>query len=147
MFPEDVQEYLENETLIEESTNTATFNGKSFLFDFKKGDFVYKNGSLVEVEGKEALKTWIEKIIRTESFKFNIYENVDYGISIDDLIGSTLPRGFIESELKRELTEAILRNPLVDDLTDWKFEKDGSKWTIAFTVETTEETFEMEVAT
>lgn len=146
MFPEDVEEYLTNEEILEENANATTFNGKSFLFDFEKGDFVYKNGNLVEVTGIVALKIWIEKLIRTEKFKFKIFEDVDYGVSISDLVGSTLPHGFIEAELKRELTEAILKNPMIEDLTNWKFEKDGGKWTIYFTVETADEAFGMEVA-
>ena len=47
--------------------------------------------------------------------------------------------------MTRELTEAILTNPFVDDLTEWKFEVDGSQWTVSFTVQTVEGAFEMEV--
>ena len=145
MFPEDISEYIENEVVINEST-TPTYTGKTFLYDFKKGDFIYKNGSPVEVDGIKALKIWIEKVIRTERFKFNIYEDVEYGIRIEDLIGSSLPKGFSESEMKRELTESILTNPYIEELINWSFKVDGSEWTIGFTVVSTLETFEMEVA-
>ncbi len=39
--------------------------GKSFLFDFKAGDFVVRDGKLVECDGMDAIKVWIEKILRT----------------------------------------------------------------------------------
>lgn len=145
MFPEDVAEYIENEELIANDTS-STFNGRAFLYDFKKGDFIYKNGAPIEVTGIKALEVWIEKVIRTERFRFKIYEEMEYGVSIEDLIGSMLPRGFIESELKRELTESILLNPFVEELTDWAFEIDGSEWRITFTVVTIDDAFVMEVA-
>lgn len=145
MFPEDVAEYIENEELTANDTST-TFNGRAFLYDFKKGDFIYKNGAPIEVTGMKALEVWIEKVIRTERFRFKIYEDIEYGVSIEDLIGSMLPRGFTESELKRELTESILLNPFVEELTDWAFDINGSEWRIAFTVVTIDDAFVMEVA-
>lgn len=144
MFPEDVGQYLvteENDAI----NRTPTYNGRSFLYDFKRGDFIYKNGAPIEVTGLKALEIWIEKVIRTERFRFNVHKDVNYGVTIEDLIGSLLPRGYIESEMTRELTESILENPLIDDLTNWNFEVDGSKWTISFTVQTVEGAFEMVV--
>lgn len=163
MFPDDVDDFLENEE--QEITNaSASFNGRTFLYDFEKGDFVYKNGALVEVVGVAALRIWIEKVIRTEKFKFNIYMNEDgstetnrYGVALEDLTGSSFPAGFIESEMRRELTEAIMVNTYIEELTDWSFVREGSKLVITFTVEVTEEfmnefnlvdsTFGMEVPT
>lgn len=144
MFPEDVSEYIENEQLINE-TIIPVFNGKSFLFDFETGDFIYLNKSPVEVSGIAALQIWIEKIIRTEKQRFRIYENTNYGVSIEDLIGHIHPIGFAESELKRELTESILLNPVVEELTDWIFVINGSEWKVSFTVVTIEDEFAMEL--
>ena len=145
MFPDDVEQFLVTEG--NEANNTApVYNGRSFLYDFKKGDFIYKNGTPIEVTGLKALEVWIEKVIRTERFRFNVHKGVNYGVTIEDLIGSLLPRGYIESEMTRELTESILENPLVDDLTNWNFEVEGSLWTISFTVHTVEGAFEMEVS-
>lgn len=145
MFPEDVAEYIENEEITTNDTS-STFNGRTFLYDFKIGDFIYKNGAPIEVVGIKALQVWIEKVIRTERFRFKIYEDIEYGVSIEDLFGSMLPKGFVESELKRELTESILLNPFVEEVTDWDFEIEGSEWKIAFTVISIEGAFEMEVA-
>lgn len=145
MFPDDIQSYIENEELKTDNT-ASTFTGRTFLYDFKKGDFIYKNGAPVVVEGIKAIQVWIEKIIRTERFQFQIYEGVDYGVTIEDLIGSNLPRGFVESEMIRELSESILKNPYIADLKDWSFAVEESVWTISFTVVTKEEAFEMEVA-
>lgn len=143
MFPDGLDEYLENEE--QEIANTSTiFNGRAFLYDFKKGDFIYKNGALIEVTGIKALRVWIEKIIRTEKFKFAIYQNKDdaadqYGVALEDLSGSSFPPGFIESEMRREITEALMKNTSIESLNDWSFLRDGSKLTITFTVEVTDE--------
>ncbi|MGE6513379.1 DUF2634 domain-containing protein [Lysinibacillus sphaericus] len=145
MFPDDISDYIKNEDYINDNTLPA-FTGKTFLYDFNKGDFIYKNGAPVEVDGIKAIQIWIEKVIRTERFKFNIYDGVDYGVTIEDLIGSNLPRGFIESEMKREFTESLLTNPYIEELINWSFKIDGSEWTISFTViTTTEEVLEMGV--
>lgn len=145
MFPADVQTYLTNEDMEISERDARTFNGTTFLYDFKKGDYVYRNGAPIIVEGQKALEIWIEKVIRTERFKFRIYDNVEYGVTIEDLIGSNLPYSFLDSEMKRELTESILKNPLIENLSEWKFEREGSLWTITFTVETMDGSFEMEV--
>lgn len=147
MFPELTEQQINQvEKQIEKEQNAATtFNGKSFLYDFKKGDFVRRNGKLVEVRGRDALKVWIEKVIRTHRFRFKIYKDVPYGVRIEDLIGTTLPRGFVQSELKRELTEAILINELIESLTEWEIEHECDRLTIRFTVISVYGPFDMEV--
>ncbi len=129
-----------------ENTSKATKLGKSFLFDFKKGDFILKDGRLVKTDDIEALKVWIEKVLRTEKFRFEIYKDVEYGVTIEDLIGQTLPRQFVESELKREIREAIIKHPAVQDISNLATEQDGSKFKISFKVNLVDgNTFEQEV--
>lgn len=140
MFP-----YLTTIEELEQTQTTREFNGKSFLFDFKMNDFIYSNGNPIIVEGKEALKVWIEKMIRTEKFRFAVHKDIEYGITIDDLIGSVHPREFIESEMEREITEALLTNPYIESIDNWAFEYAGSKTTIYFDVTADSETFANEV--
>lgn len=135
---------VELEFNVEEVTQPIS-RGKAFLFDYEKGDFVYKNGSPQTVEGKEALKSWIDKLIRTEKFKFKIYEDVEYGISLESLLGSKLPRSFIQAEIQRELTEEINKHEDVTNISSWQFNADGSRWTIAFRVHSIYGDLEMEV--
>lgn len=87
---------------------------KSYLYDFEKGDFVVRDGKLVQCDGIDAIKVWIEKILRTEKGRYQIYDGTGYGCQIEDLIvGSTYTFEFTESELKREIEEALLRNPSI----------------------------------
>lgn len=146
MFPVDVQTYLMNQDTAIEENEAFAFNGKAFLYDYKKGEFILEDGKMVAVTGIKAVEAWIEKLIRTEKFRFNVYDNVDYAVSIEELIGSTWPRGFVEAEIKREITEAAVSNTYIEDLTEWSFERDGSYLVINFTVITVEGVLEMGVS-
>jgi hypothetical protein len=125
--------------IINISNTSETSIKKSFLFDFVKGEFVLKDGRPVVAEGIEALKVSIEKVLRTEKFKFKVYEKEDkrleYGITIQDLlVGHNYPREFVESEVKREVTEALLKKPIIQRLDNWSIEKDNPKAKIKFRV-------------
>lgn len=148
MLPSIADLEFENDELAEEDVPTI---GKSFLFDFKKGDFVLKDGKLVVLEGMEALKMWIIKVIRTEKFRFRIYENTEfendeqYGVMLEDLIGSNFDREFIEAEIEREVTEALLLHEYIISVDEWQFERNSKKMTVSFAVTTYDETLNMEV--
>lgn len=123
---------------IEEQAEETTNIGTSFKFDFEKGDFILENGKLVKVEDLEALKIWINKVLRTEKFRFEIYKDIDYGVTLEDLIGQTLPRKFVESELKREISEALTKHSMIDNVSNIMTERDGSKLIINFQVNLTD---------
>lgn len=131
-----------------ETTETKTIPkmGKSFSYDFKKGDFVMKDGQLEEIEDKEALKVWITKAIMTECYRFRIYDDVEYGTITEGLIGTNYPQAFIEAELQREITESVTRHELIDHLEDFRFERLVDEMLIYFTVITIDGAFEMEVS-
>jgi len=145
MFPDVAEQEINIE-----NPGTADL-GTSFLFDFAAGDFVVKDGRLVKVAGVEALKIWIEKIIRTEKQHFKVYERGDgqdeYGVTIEDLlVGHDYPPAFIEAELQREISDALTKHPLVQSISDFSVIKDNPQVTIAFTVNLTDgNTFSQEV--
>lgn len=147
MFPTLNLDNVIEELQVEEKKN----QGKTFLYDFKKGDFVIKDGRLVEVDGKEAIKVWIEKILRTEKFKFKVYkedENIDeYGTTIKKLIqGRRVPQFFLQSELRREIEEALKKHSEIDRIEDFRTEQEMTTLKIYFTVILKDgETFNQEV--
>lgn len=145
MFPVDVQRYLVDEELTIQENEKFAFNGRAFLYDYTKGDFVLKDGKMVEVTGNAAIEAWLEKLIRTEKFHFRIYDNVEYAVTIEELIGSVWPRGFVDAEIKREITEAAESNAYIEALTDWAFEREDSYLHISFTYHTAEGAFNMGV--
>lgn len=137
MLPSIIDEVNIDE-MVENETTDINNIGKSFYFDFEKGDFLIQDGKLVEVEGIEGIKIWIRKILRTEKFKFKIYEKEDrneYGITIQDLIvGYDYPLEFVESEIKREVTDALLKHPMIDRLEEWSIEKNNPVLKVGFRV-------------
>ena len=131
---------------IDNEMKTSYQNKRSFLFDFTQGDFVIKDGRIVKTQDLIAIKVWIEKVLKTEKFRFEIYKDVDYGISLEDLIGQNLPRSFVESELRREIKEAVERHPAISEITNITTEQDGSRLFIRFKVNLEEDiSFEQEV--
>lgn len=141
MLPEIAE--LEFQTNVESETELY---GKSFLFDFQQGDFVIRDGRLIKIEGIEALKIWIMKILKTEKDKYKIYEDTDYGTELKNLIGQNLPRDFVESELKREIKAALERHPMIRHISNLKISRDGAKIILEFMVNLVEgNTFQQEV--
>ena len=121
-------------TRVEAPAQTGT---KSYLFDFNKGDFVVRDGKLVERDGMDALKVWIEKILKTEKGRYRIYDGTGYGCQLEDLIiGNTYTLEFTEAELKREVEEAILKNPLVISVSNFALTKTANALTIQIEVNT-----------
>jgi len=117
--------------------NTAeTSNGtKTYLFDFDKGEFVVRDGKLVVCDGIEAIKIWIEKILRTEKWRYPIYDGTEYGCHLEDLIiGNNYTVEFIESELKREIEEALLQNPQINDVSGFELTRDANSITVTLEV-------------
>ncbi|MEG0259174.1 MAG: DUF2634 domain-containing protein [Lysinibacillus sp.] len=138
MLPENE---LNIEALVE--APSIIFDGKAFLYDYKKQDFVYRNGAPVVLTGRRALEAWIEKVIRTTRFKYAVHDDIAYGINIEDLIGSSFPKYLVESEVEREITEALLANDYIERVSEWGFEFDGSLVSITFTVTSKEGAFDM----
>lgn len=109
---------------------------KTYSFDFRAGEFVLKNGKSIVIEGKEALKQWIEKILRTQKGRYKIYKGTGYGINIQDLIGQVYPAQFIQSELQRECESALLQNPDILSITEFSTDQDGSSLNIEIKLNT-----------
>ena len=107
-------------------TQAEISNGtKTYLFDFDKGDFVIRDGKLIECDGIEAIKVWIEKILRTEKGRFKIYDDTEYGCHLEDLIiGNSYTPEFIEAELKREIEDALLLNSQITSVTNFKISRE-----------------------
>lgn len=115
--------------------------GKSFLFDFTAGEFVVRDGKLVECDGMDAIKIWIEKILRTEKDRFAIYSGTDYGCHLEDLIvGSNFSAAFIESELKREVSDSLMQNPNITAITNFEVIRGANSITVSMEVNTSYDT-------
>ena len=111
---------------------------KTFDFNFKSGEFNMKNGNPVVLEGVDALKLWIQKCIRTQLNRYSIYKGKQYGANIEDLvIGKSYGNGFAESELRREIEEALLRHEDILSLSDFSVSTAHKLMEVSFTLATT----------
>lgn len=116
----------------------------TFLYDFKACDFVMEDGNPVTVSGVDALKVWIEKILRTQLNRYEIYTDTGYGANIEDLvIGKGYSTAFVQSELKREIETALLRNEDITEIKSISLSREKDLLTVEIALETVygEETY------
>ena len=84
-------------------------------WDYLKDKPLIKNNEFVIVEGKEAIKVWIYKAIKTVRYQYPVY-SWDYGCEINSLIGQNYTKGITKSESERYIKEALLINPYITDI-------------------------------
>ena len=85
---------------------------KECAWDFVNDRAIFVDGSPKIVYGNEGVKVWIYKAIKTNRYEFEIY-TWDYGSEIESLIGKGFQIGFIKSETKRYIEEALSVNPYI----------------------------------
>ena len=88
------------------------------------------NGFIDEIE---SVKQAIYLILSTERYKFIIY-SWDYGVELVDLIGKPIP--YCMAEIPRRVTEALLVDNRIENVTDFQFEHIGRTLHTTFTVVT-----------
>lgn len=126
LFPENT-----DIKLLQEQENV----GKSFSFDYDKKQFVIDRGSPKEIKDKEAIRNWIMLLLNVYHESANVYKGEGFGTTIKDLVGNhAYPKGFIESEIERELKEKMRLNPFIEDLSAFSFERKTKGLNIQFTV-------------
>ncbi|MED1642168.1 DUF2634 domain-containing protein [Brevibacillus agri] len=106
---------------------------KTFLWDFQAGDFVLRDGKLVEVTGIEYIKVWIEKALRTVKDSL-IYAGTGYGSEHHSLIGQNFHPDFSRAEYERMIREALLQNDAITQVANFKFTQDGERLSVEFDV-------------
>jgi hypothetical protein len=123
------------ETTVTENDTEET--GVDFLFDYNTGQHLIKGAVLKECSELQTVQQYIQNVLRTKANLYKVYvrnEDDVFGISVYDYIGTrTLPDGYLNSELKREVTELLLKHPLISDVTDWSGKKNKRGLDISFT--------------
>lgn len=107
---------------------------KTFDWDFNLGDFRLRDGKVVEVTGVDYLKIWIEKALRTPRGSL-IYAGTGYGSEHFSMIGQSFNPSFVNEEMKRMISEALLTNDIITNVDNFTFTHNGSTTTIEFKVE------------
>ena len=96
---------------------------KEVAWDFKKDVPILENGDFKIVEGNEAIKVWVYKVLLVPRYQYSIY-SWNYGSELMDLIGKAYTPSLTKSEAKRYIEEALKINPYILEVnvidTDFK---------------------------
>jgi len=96
------------------------------------------------IDGKQAMKQAIYKIIETERYEYLIYD-WNFGIELESLIGKDIL--FISAELERIFLEALKQDDRVLSLSDFIIKEESDSIFISFTANTTEGNIDIEGVT
>ena len=94
------------------------------------------NGRIVGmIDGQDAARQAIDKILRTERFVWPIYDD-QYGNDLAELLGKEMP--YAKAEVRRMLMEALKADDRVNDVRVDKIEQTGSDELSVFATVTTQ---------
>lgn len=105
---------------------------KEYAWDFDNNEFVLENGRLKKVEGAEALKIWIYKMLKTQRYRFLIY-SWNYGSELEELVGKGYASNTVQNEVKRLLEDALSINTNIKGTKDVNITFSGDDLDISFT--------------
>lgn len=109
LFPEDIDDYMEDEELNEEGEGVVGFKASPF-FDIDTGDFVLDgSGNIITSNELEAYIQWCTAVIATDRGKHDAYTN-DIGIDYDEIF-SAIDKEEAEMILESEISEALECDP------------------------------------
>lgn len=109
---------------------------REYAYDFVNNRLLTgPDGNTYLVEGNEALRIWIYKALRTPRYAHAAYDD-DYGCELDNLIGEPMSSDVTHLEIKRYITEALMVNPYIEELSDFTFTSTHSGVEVSFRVRT-----------
>lgn len=106
---------------------------KEYAWDFENNKFILKDGKFLKVEGKEAVKVWIHKMLRTPRYRYLIY-SWNYGHELEKCIGAGFFSGTVQNEVTRLLEEALFINSCIKKITDVKVNFRNDELNVIFNV-------------
>lgn len=93
------------------------------------------------VDGLEAMKQAIYKILMTERYRYMIYD-FQYGVELEDLYGR--PSAYVIPEVEKRIREALLADDRVFSVEGFRFSEAQGELTVCFQAETEFGTIELE---
>jgi len=118
----------ETATTSESAQESQVQFGKSWRFDFDKGEFVLTStGKVAESEDTDAWLEWCKKALMTPRYRYLVYGR-NHGHEFEDLIPRNLSREGNESEIKRMITkETLMVDPPTAAVENFQFTWEGDK--------------------
>lgn len=108
---------------------------KEVAWNFERNIPVFRKGMPVIVTGKEAVKIWIWKAIKTARYRQEIY-SWDYGSELENLVGQAYTPTLKEAEAPRYLRECLMINPYIKAVKNITTAFQGDALAISCTVVT-----------
>lgn len=108
---------------------------RELAYDYERNCLKRRGGKTYVVEKDEALQIWIYKALRTKRFIWPAYTHA-YGSEVENVIGVSNSHEIIDSEARRYITETLMANPYIQELSYFTFIHEGSRLTVAFEVTT-----------
>lgn len=94
-------------------------------WNFTENIPILENGDYKLVFGKEAVKTWAYKALKTERFRYLIY-SFHFGCELSNLIGKNYTPSLTKAESIRYVEESLLINPYIQNISDVEVDFTGS---------------------
>lgn len=133
MFPVDEKTIEQAEQTVAKMVPVSEI-GRSLKFDYQKGEFLFQNGKAEEVTQEEAIKQWLELMCRTLPERYAVYTDTGFGVETDRIVGyKMLPKGFIYSEIKRQIEENAALSRSITAIINFSAEVKGRELHINFT--------------
>lgn len=108
---------------------------RELAYDFENNRLYRRGGRPYLIEKDEALQIWIYKALKTKRFVWQAYTHT-YGSEVENVIGISNDPDIIDSEIKRYITETLMVNPYLQELSDFQFEHEKDIVTVKFLVTT-----------
>lgn len=131
-----------------ETSNVELPLFKEIAIDFETGEPLLKENEFIILEGKEALKVWVWKTLKTERNKYLIYSD-SYGNDLAENIGQIYDKTTKDALMINEIKECLLVNPYIINVYNFNIEtkEKGRHPVISFNADTIYGTTESEVNT
>lgn len=116
---------------------------KDIAWDYENNTPLLINGDFLIIEGLEAVKSWTVRALQVKRGKQEVF-TWNYGLDIEKYVGKVLTDKN-KIDIAKEITESLLENPYIENITDFKITSDKRKVEISFKVITKYGEFSEEV--
>mgnify|MGYP002521419823 CR=1 FL=1 len=124
MFPFDIDD-AELDVEVEEDKEPS-----DYVIDFETGKLT---GRIIT--GLPAIKQWVMIVLGTDKYYYTQY-SWNHGCELRDLIGKGFKQDYIESEVKRIITDALSMSKDIKGISNLEVSYEGDTLTAAFTLDT-----------
>jgi len=124
MFPFDIED-AELDVEVEDDKEPSDYE-----IDFETGKLT---GRIIT--GLPAIKQWVMLVLGTDKYYYTQY-SWDHGCELRDLIGKGFKQDYIESEVKRIITDALSMSNDIQGISNLEVSYEGDTLTVAFTIDT-----------